>query len=227
MGRRTHVFFGNLGSAIECLEANKLASQAIDTTINRFRHFRDDRTTSRNGGGCRMKTWMTALVSAVAFLALASVAGATAITISGSMEGNLLVSPGNNVRAGFDFAMPGEHPSANVNITGSVTIFYTCSNNSSGSFVIPVGGSYSDPKNNNSWFPSGSQSSPSVYQGSTSAPNVCRGHSYHAPRATFAANVTSNDDDDPILVRFHYSDNSAGSWSDTVRVKASSKSDRD
>jgi hypothetical protein len=171
-----------------------------------------------------MKTLPAAVsVMAVVFLGLISMAQATPIVISGAMEGNLRISHGDTVRAGFDFTMPESHPVATVSITGSVTIFYTCPDKRSGSFTIPVSGTYTDPENDRAnWFPSSSQSIPSVYQGSTIAPNVCSGQPYHAPLgATFAANVTSNDTEDWIYMRFHYSDNSPGLWSFAVSVRAS------
>lgn len=169
---------------------------------------------------------LAAPVIAVALLALSRLASATPITISGSMEGNLPVRPGDTVRAGFDFSMLENHPNAQVNISGSVTLFYVCANGTRGNFSLPVGASYTDPKNDQMWLPSASQGSPLVYQGFTIGPNACRGQLYHVPSATFSADVSSNDDDDFIYVRFHYSDNSPGNWSIVARVKGSSVSDR-
>src|SRR5260370_9218536 len=44
-------------------------------------------------------------------------ASATSVTLSGAMEGNIAVNPGDTVRAGYAIAMPGAHPAAQVTIS--------------------------------------------------------------------------------------------------------------
>jgi hypothetical protein len=68
--------------------------------------------------------------------------------------------------------------------------------------------------------PSGDQSSPLVYQGSVMVPSsLCGGQAGHAQAgATFTAQFHSTDTTDPLDVRFHYADNTAGSWSGTART---------
>jgi hypothetical protein len=94
------------------------------------------------------------------------------------MDGNLIVHPGDTLRVGYDFTMPGSHPAATLLFTQTkVTFQATCvSGPGGGTIVINVGNqSYTDPKNSSAWYPSGNQADPSVYQGSTSVPNLCNG----------------------------------------------------
>jgi PKD repeat protein len=124
----------------------------------------------------------------------ATVAGAASstnpatVTISGSMEGNLPVNPGDTVRAGYDFSLPGTHPASIVTVTGgSVNMNISCPNGTTQMLTISLPAqTYSIAANDNSWHPSGDQSSSLVYQGSTTA-QTCSGG--QAPSgATFTAN---------------------------------------
>jgi hypothetical protein len=142
---------------------------------------------------------------------------ATAL-ISGSMEGNLPVKPGDTIKAGYDFTVPGNHPVDMVSFTNvSVMLSVKCPNNS----VVPItitmpNQTYTDPAGSPNWIPSGDQKSPLVYQGSFTVPaGLCGGQTGHAPQgATFSANLTGTTKD-AVHVRFHYSDNTSGSWSST------------
>jgi RHS repeat-associated protein/uncharacterized repeat protein (TIGR01451 family) len=139
-----------------------------------------------------------------------------------AMEGNLQIHPGDPLKAGFDFTMPGSHPAAQVTIeNGSVSIAVTCSN---GTVPPPIAlnlptQTMAVTANSSAWYPSGSQSDPSVYQGSLAAPDLCAGGVMSAAAgATFRATVSSTDTTDALHFRFHYSDNTAGSWSATISV---------
>jgi hypothetical protein len=141
-----------------------------------------------------------------------------------AMEGNLRLSPGATLEAGYDFTMPGNHPAATVTFVGAmVTFAWTCvSGPGNGNLVVsmPDQQSYTDTQNRSAWYPSGQQNSPSVYQGSTSVPDVCNGGqvSFQAG-GTFSAGVSSTDTTDKVNVRWHYSGNgSAGGWSGTKSV---------
>jgi hypothetical protein len=128
------------------------------------------------------------------------------------MEGNLPIKSGDTVKAGYDFTMPGNHAAGTVTVCGgTVKVFEDC-----GAITISLPTqTYSVAQNENDWVPSGDQSSPRVYQGSNKA--TCTGH---APTgATFTANFSDNTSTskcDTVNVRFHYSDNTSGSWSGTV-----------
>src|SRR5258708_5185338 len=55
-------------------------------------------------------------------------ASATSVTLSGAMEGNIAVNPGDTVRAGYAIAMPGAHPAAQVTISSAgAAVQATCS----------------------------------------------------------------------------------------------------
>jgi hypothetical protein len=134
------------------------------------------------------------------------------------MEGNLPVNPGDTVKAGFDFTVPGSHPADTVTLSNvSVTLPVKCPNGTTDTLTIPIPNqTITVPANNSNWFPSGDQNSPLVYQGSITAPAaLCGGEQGHAPQgATFTASLAASTKDS-VHVRFHYSDNPSGSWSGT------------
>jgi sugar lactone lactonase YvrE len=140
-----------------------------------------------------------------------------------AMEGNLHLSPGTTLEAGYDFTMPGSHPGATVNFIGAeVTFAWKCvSGAGSGNLAVPMANqSYTDTQSSSAWYPSGVQSSSLVYQGSTSVPDVCSGGlvSFQAG-GTFFTGIGSTDTNDKVNVRWHYSGNgSAGGWSGTQSV---------
>jgi len=139
------------------------------------------------------------------------------------MEGDLTLSPGATLQAGYDFTMPGNHPSAIVSLIGAnVTFAWRCvSGSGSGTLVVPMADqNYTDAQNSPDWYPSGDQRSSLVYQGSITVPNVCGGGpvSFQAG-GTFLTGVSSTDTTDKVNVRWHYSGNgSAGGWSGTKSV---------
>ena len=149
--------------------------------------------------------------------------GATLVMGPQAMEGNLQLSPGTKLEAGYDFTMPGNHPSATVAMSGAeVTFAWKCvSGSGSGVLVVPMADqSYTDALNSSAWFPSGVQSSSLVYQGSIAVPNACSGAlvSFQAG-GTFSTGISSTDTKDKVNVRWHYSGNgSAGGWSGTQSV---------
>ncbi|HWC34048.1 MAG TPA: hypothetical protein VG650_04380 [Mycobacteriales bacterium] len=148
--------------------------------------------------------------------------GSGALTISGSMEGNLPVHPGDTLRAGYDFTMPGSHPAATVTVSNAqVSLTVKCQNGSTVPVTIALPTqSYQDPANSSGWYPSGDQQSSLVYQGSATMPaNLCGAQTGHAPAgATFSALFHSTDTTDSLHVRFHYADNTSGSWSGTAHM---------
>ncbi len=95
-----------------------------------------------------------------------------------AMEGNPQLSAGATLQVGYDFTMPGRHPTATVSFTGSkVTFAWRCvSGPGSGVLVVPMADqSYADEENSPAWYPRGDQDSSLVYQGSIAVPNVCSG----------------------------------------------------
>ena len=140
-----------------------------------------------------------------------------------AMEGNLQVSPGDTLKAGFDFKIPGQHPATNDYFSGAQVTFTATCVGVTGSGAITVAtpetsSGYTDPPNDASdWFPSKDQTSPLVYQGSVSVPSLCGTKKMSlSAGGTFTSNLESFDTTDTVQVRFHYSaDGSAGGWSST------------
>ena len=140
-------------------------------------------------------------------------------TISGSMEGNLPIHPGDTIKAGFDFTIPGNHAADTVTFSNvMVTLSIKCPSGPPVPVTITMPNQmFTDLAGNTNWLPSGNQSSPLVYQGSFTTPStLCGGQTGHAPAgATFSANVDGTTTSS-IHVRFHYADNTSGSWSGTA-----------
>jgi predicted outer membrane repeat protein len=112
-----------------------------------------------------------------------------------AMGGNLIVQPGNTLRVGYDFTMPGSHPTTMLVFTQTLVTFQAlCASGSGGGtivFSIP-NQSYTDPQNSSAWYPSGNQQDPSVYQGSLTVPDLCGGGALSLRQgATFSATVGS------------------------------------
>jgi len=140
-----------------------------------------------------------------------------------AMEGDLKVHPGDILKVGYDFTMPGSHAAAMVSFLNSMVTFqYTCvSGPGSGSFAVSMPNqTYPVPQNNSNWFPSGDQESPSVFQRSMPVPNVCGGGLVRLQKGgTFTTLLGSDDKTDKVNIRWHYSANgSAGGWSGTQSV---------
>src|SRR5579864_5422846 len=90
---------------------------------------------------------LTGLVTvAVAMLPPATEAAGPLVSPSGAgtvvigpqaMEGNLQIHPGDPLRAGFDFTMPGSHPAATATIyNASVSFGVQCSNGTTPALAI-------------------------------------------------------------------------------------------
>jgi len=183
------------------------------------------RTSSRN-----FRIVLVSVVSLLVGLLPLSVEGAPPlVTPSGpgtvvigpqAMEGSLQIHPGDTLRAGFDFTMPGTHPAATASFSnGYVLVLVKCSNGSTPAFTIQLPAqTITDLANSSGWYPSGDQSSSLVYQGSLTAPDLCGGGVMNdASGAQFVTTFESTDTTDNVNFRFHYSDNTSGSWSVTVQ----------
>jgi len=152
---------------------------------------------------------------------LVSPSGAGTVVIGPqAMEGNLQIHPGDALRAGFDFTMPGSHPAATASFyNGSIALLVTCANGAAPALAINLPAqTITDPSGSPSWYPSGDQSSSLVFQGTLTAPDLCAGGVMNdANGATFTTTFFSTDTIDKVNFRFHYSDNTAGSWSATIQ----------
>jgi hypothetical protein len=152
---------------------------------------------------------------------LVSPSGAGTVVIGPqAMEGNLQIHPGDTLRAGFDFTMPGSHPAATASFyNGYVALLVKCADGTSPPLTIQLPSqTITDPAGSPSWYPSGDQSSSLVYQGTLTAPDLCAGGVMNdAAGATFTTTFFSTDTIDKVNFRFHYSDNTSGSWSATIQ----------
>jgi Subtilase family len=142
-----------------------------------------------------------------------------------AMDGNLQVTPGTTLEAGYDFTMPGPHPAAKVIFPhATVTFAATCvSGPGGGTITVPLSkGVYVDPLNDGKdWFPTGDQSGLASYEGVISVPNLCGGGLISlAQGGRFTSDLRSSDPTDPVHVRWHYSAGEVGpgppgGWSGT------------
>ncbi len=172
------------------------------------------------------------LAAALAFAGAGAVIQATAASASSdgslvmgpqAMEGNLIVSPGTTLLAGYDFTIPGSHPATKVEfVAPSVTFVVQCvSGAGGGTFTVDMpSASYSDPAGSPDWLPSGDQHSTLVYEGSVSVPDLCGGGLESLNKGgTFQTTVEADQAQSSVHVRWHYSANgTSGSWSGTASV---------
>jgi hypothetical protein len=111
------------------------------------------------------------------------------------MEGNLIVYPGDTLRVGYDFTMPGQHPAATAVFMQTTVSFHAlcASGPGGGLIVVNIGdASYTNPQNSSAWYPSGDQRAAAVYQGSATVPDLCSGGALTLRQgATFSATVGS------------------------------------
>jgi hypothetical protein len=95
-----------------------------------------------------------------------------------AMEGDLKLTPGTKIKAGYDFTLPGNNRRFSVSFTkGAVVFAVRCVSGkapSQSTFAITLP-DQSYAVSNASWYPSGNQNSPLVYQGEVAAPNLCAG----------------------------------------------------
>lgn len=158
-------------------------------------------------------------------VAAAGPAGAATLTITGATKGNLSIRPGDTLRAGFDFSVPGGPAGDDVvSVTaGSVVVHGQCKDGTYAPLTIPLPAqTFTVPAHSTDWFPSDDPKSPVVYQGSIVVPaSFCGGDAGHAPTAAtftadFAAGLST-----PLNVRMVYADNTTGSWGATASVTPS------
>jgi hypothetical protein len=137
-----------------------------------------------------------------------------------AMEGDLKLSPGTLLMAGYDFTIPGSHPEDTVQFVNPTLVLQAqCVSGEGGGMIVVFlsGDPITVPQNSSAWFPSGDQKSPLVYQGTTVIPNLCSGGQVRLRSGgTFSADLQASDTTLKVHVRWHYSANgSSGSWSAT------------
>jgi YVTN family beta-propeller protein len=111
-----------------------------------------------------------------------------------AMDGNLQVAPGATLQAGYDFTLPGNTTSLTMTVSAAqVTFAVACVSGatpSAGTLTVPLP-AQTYQITNDQWYPSGDQSSPLVYQGSVTVPNLCGGGTISlAKGGTFTATLS-------------------------------------
>lgn len=146
----------------------------------------------------------------------------TGFSINNVSDAHLVIEPGKTVIAGYNFKIPGSHPTTDlILLNGTVTIHVTCPDNTIQNVVIPLKlQTYTDPLNSSAWYPTSVQSDPAGFQGSAQVPStLCGGQSGVATTgATFSGYFSSLPVGQCPNVRFHYQMKPIGAganWSNT------------
>jgi hypothetical protein len=131
-----------------------------------------------------------------------------------SMEGHLLIRPGDFISGGYSFKfVNGSHAATTVTVSSTLTIPFKCGDGSTGQFVINLGThSYNIPANNTDWQPTGDANSVLSWAGSAQAPAGCGPGNVmdNSKGAIFEATVSQNPDTGSLLNwRFKYRDPNA------------------
>ena len=110
-----------------------------------------------------------------------------------AMDGNLQVTPGATLQAGYDFTLPGNTSSLTMTVSAAqVTFAVRCVSGAtpSASTLTVTMPDRTYQITNDQWYPSGDQSSPLVYQGSVTVPDLCGGGNISlAKGGTFTATL--------------------------------------
>jgi len=111
-----------------------------------------------------------------------------------AMEGNLKVAPGTTLKAGYDFTIPGNKSTLTITVSHAKVVFaVTCVSGAtpSASTITVKMPARSYTVTNSAWYPSGDQSSPLVYQGKLTVPDLCAGGQLRlAKGGTFTATLS-------------------------------------
>jgi hypothetical protein len=131
-----------------------------------------------------------------------------------SMEGHLLIRPGDWISGGYSFKfVNGGHAAATVTVSSTLTIPFKCGDGSTGQFVINLGThAYNVPANNTDWQPTGDANSVLSWAGSAQAPAACGPGNVmdNSKGAIFEATVSQSPDTGSLLNwRFKYRDPNA------------------
>jgi hypothetical protein len=130
-----------------------------------------------------------------------------------SMEGHLLIRPGDWISGGYSFKfVNGGHVAETVTVHSTLTIPFKCPGGGGGSFVIDLGThNYFVPAMNTDWQPTGDANSVLSWAGSGLAPDGCSGAVMdNSKGAIFDATISQNPDTGQLLNwRFKYRDPNA------------------
>jgi len=91
-----------------------------------------------------------------------------------SMEGHLLIRPGDWISGGYSFVFTTNHPDATVTVSSTLTVPFKCENGTTGEFVINLGThDHFVPAGNKDWQPTGDANNVLSWAGSGQAPEGC------------------------------------------------------
>lgn len=111
-----------------------------------------------------------------------------------AMEGDLKVNPGTTIQAGYDLTIPGNNSTRTITVTDpQVTFTVHCVSGATPSeptFTVTMpAATYTIT--GSAWYPSGDQSSPLVYQGTDTVPDLCAGGQLRLDKGgTFTATLS-------------------------------------
>jgi hypothetical protein len=110
-----------------------------------------------------------------------------------AMEGDLKVSPGTQLKTGYDFTLPGNNASYMAVVSNPSVVFgLDCASGampSASTFTVTMP-TQTYPVTNSQWVPSGNKDSVLVYQGSAAVPDVCGGGQVRLDKGgTFSATI--------------------------------------
>ena len=131
-----------------------------------------------------------------------------------SMEGHLLIRPGDWVSGGYSFVfVSGGHAATTVTVTSKLTLPFKCQDGSSGQFVINLGThDYAVPAGDKNWQPTGDANNVLSWAGAGLAPTGCGPGQVmdNSKGAIFEATVSQSPDTGSMLNwRFKYRDPNA------------------
>ena len=131
-----------------------------------------------------------------------------------SMEGHLLIRPGDWMSGGYSFVfVNGNHLETTVTVSGTLTLPFRCGDGTTGQFVINLGShDYLVPAGNKTWQPTGDANSVLSWAGSGQAPAGCGpgGVMDNSKGAIFDTTVSQSPDTGSLLNwRFKYRDPNA------------------
>src|SRR5689334_5909762 len=126
-----------------------------------------------------MRKWRRVLqavpVSAAAVLTAIALTGAaasaTSVSFSGTMEGDLHVTPGDSIAVGVRMSQPGGGSATLPN--AGVTFGALCPNGTVKQFTVDLAPGPYQLAADGSWGPTNLQGTPDSFQGSKAAPAVC------------------------------------------------------
>jgi hypothetical protein len=131
-----------------------------------------------------------------------------------SMEGHLLIRPGDWISGGYSFVfVNGGHPAETVTVSSTLTLPVRCPDGTSTQFVINLGTrDYDVPAGDKNWQPTGDANSVLSWAGSGVAPAACGPGNVmdNSKGAIWDATISQNPDTGSLLNwRFKYRDPNA------------------